>query len=79
MLDIPADILAQYAAVLAQYSVPPSQHAYYRKWLRYYLDFCATRDLPDSRQERVRLFLNKLQEKKQTPEQQKQATQALAL
>src|SRR5919106_77065 len=79
MLDIPADILAQYDAVLVQCSVPPSQQAYYRKWLRYYLDFCATRDLPDSRQERVRLFHTKLQEKKQTPEQQKQAAQAVAL
>jgi hypothetical protein len=37
----------------------------------YYLDFGAKYDLPDSRQERVRLFLTKLQEKKQTPAQQK--------
>jgi integron integrase len=79
MLDIPADILAQYTAVLAQRSVPPPHHGYYRKWLRYYLDFCSTRHLPDSRQERARLFLAKLQEKKQTPEQQKQAAQAVAL
>jgi site-specific recombinase XerD len=79
MLDIPADILAQYAAVLARRSVPPSHQGYYRKWLRYYLDFCATRDLPDSQQERLRLFLAKLQEKKQTPEQQQQAAHALAL
>jgi hypothetical protein len=69
MLDIPADIWARYAAVLAQRSVPPSHQGYYRKWLRYYLDFCATRDLPASRHERVRLFLTKLEEKKQTPEQ----------
>ena len=79
MLDIPADIWAQYAAVLAQRSVPPSHHGYYRKWLRYYLDFCATRNLPNSRQERVRLFLTKLQEKKQTPEQQQQAAHAVSL
>ncbi|HEV8716782.1 MAG TPA: integron integrase [Candidatus Binatia bacterium] len=79
MIDIPADILARYAAVLVQCSVPPSHHGDYRKWLRYYLDFCAKRDLPDSRQERVRLFLAKLQEKKQTPEQQKQAAHAVSL
>src|SRR5215813_8893825 len=79
MLDIPANILAQYAAVLAQRSVPPPHQGYYRKWLRYYLDFCATRDLPDSRPERVRLFLAKLQEKNQTPDQQKQAAHAVAL
>jgi len=79
MLDIPADIWAQYAAVLAQRSVPSSRQGYYRKWLQYYLDFCATRNLPDSRQERTRLFLAKLQEKKQTPQQQQQAAQAVAL
>src|SRR5262245_45553356 len=79
MLDILADILSQYAAVLAQHSVPPSHQGYYKKWLRYYLDFCATRNLPDSRQERVRLFLAKLQEKKQTPEQQQQAAHAVSL
>jgi hypothetical protein len=79
MLDIPADIWAQYAAVLTQRSVPPPHHGYYRKWLRYYLDFCATRNLPDSRQERMRLFLTKLQEKQQTPAQPKQAAQAVAL
>ncbi len=79
MIDIPADILAQYEAVLLKCSVPPSQHAYYRKWLGYYLDFCAKYDLPDSRQERVRLFINKLHEKKQSPEQQKQAAHAVSL
>jgi hypothetical protein len=79
MLDISATILAQYAAVLARRSIPPPHHGYYRKWLRYYLDFCATRNLPDSRQERVQLFITKLQEKKQTPEQQQQAAQAVSL
>ena len=69
MRDILADIWARYAAVLAQRSVLPSHQGYYRKWRRYYLDFCATRDLPASWQERVRLFLTKLEEKKQTPEQ----------
>jgi hypothetical protein len=67
MRDIPADILAQYAAVLAQRSVSPPHHGYYKKWLRYYLDFCATRDLPESRPERVRRFLTKAPGEKTDP------------
>jgi hypothetical protein len=63
MINIPAAIVAQYVAVLAQRPAPRLTHGYYKKWLHCYLDFCATRDLPDSRQERVRLFLTKLQEK----------------
>ena len=79
MLDILANILAQYTAVLLRRSVPSSHQGYYKKWLRYYLDFCAQHHPPDARQERVRLFLAKLQEKQQTPAQQQQAAQAVAL
>jgi hypothetical protein len=79
MLDILADVLAQYETGLVRYSVPLPHHGSYRKWLRYYLDFCAKHHPPDSRQERVRLFLAKLQEKNQTPAQQKQAAHAVAL
>ena len=79
MIDISADILVQYDVVPARRSVPLSQHAHFRKWMRYYLDFCAKHDLPDSRQDRVRVFINKLQEKKQTLEQQKQAAHAVSL
>ncbi|HJY82045.1 MAG TPA: integron integrase [Candidatus Binatia bacterium] len=71
--------MAQYNAALVKGAVLPSHHASYRKWLRYYLDFCAKYELPDSRPERVRLFLTKLQEKNQTLAQQQQAAQAVAL
>jgi len=71
--------LAHYAAVLGRGSVSPSHQGDSRKWLRYYLEFCATRDLPDSRPERGRRFLTKFQEKQQTPAQQQQAAQAVAL
>lgn len=43
------------------------------------LIFCAKHDLPDSRQDRVRAFINKFQEKKQTLEHQKQAAHAVSL
>jgi len=29
-----------YSALLIQKAVPDKYHPYYRKWLRYYLDFC---------------------------------------
>ena len=56
-----------------------SRHADYKKWLRYYLDFCDKYQPPDSNSERVRLFIEKLREKKQTPAQQKQAAHAISL
>ena len=79
MQPIPSDILTQFEAVLKKRSVPVSRHADYRKWLRYYLDFRGKYTLPDSKSEHVRLFIEKLQKKNQTPEQQKQAAHALSL
>lgn len=63
MLLIPDDILTLYEAVLRKRAVPYSNHLEYKKWLRYYLDFCGKYPLPDSRSERVKLFINKLQKK----------------
>jgi hypothetical protein len=79
MLPIPQDVLAQFEAVLKERAVPVSFHADYKKWLRYYLDFCAKYSLPDSKSEHVRLFIEKLRKKNQTPEQQKQAAHVLSL
>ena len=56
-----------------------SRHENYRKWLRYYLDFRGKYSIPDSKSEHVRLFIEKLRNKDQTPEQQKQAAHALSL
>ncbi len=76
---IPSDIWATYSAVLKKRVIPVTRHADYMKWLRYYLDFRSKYTLPDSKSEHVRLFVQKLREKKQTPEQQKQAAHALSL
>jgi hypothetical protein len=46
---------------------------YYKKWLRYYLDFCQKYKQPISTKESLQQFIKKLQEKNQTPERQKQA------
>ncbi len=79
MQPIPSDILTQFEAVLKKRAVPVSRHADYRKWLLYYLDFRGRYTLPDSKSEHVRLFIEKLRKKNQSPEQQKQAAHALAL
>lgn len=79
MKPIPNDILAQFETVLNKRAVPVTRHADYKKWLMYYLDFRSKYSLPDSRSEHVRLFVEKLQKKNQSPQQQKQAAHALSL
>jgi hypothetical protein len=79
MLPIPQDVLAKFDAILRERAVPAPFHADYRKWLRYFLDFRSKYPLPEPRSEQVRLFIRKLQEKKQSPEQQRQAVHALSL
>jgi hypothetical protein len=76
MLNIPDNILVQYEAVLREKVPAVYLHGYYKKWLRYFLDFCGKYSVPDSTSDQVRLFIEKLREKKQTPEQQEQAVHA---
>jgi hypothetical protein len=66
MIAIPNTVMNQYDAVLRTREVPTSQHSDYKKWLRFFYDFCAKYPVPDSRSERVRLFTEKLRAKKQT-------------
>jgi hypothetical protein len=79
MIVIPSDISAAFTAVLVKRAIPASLHAEYRKWLRYFLDYCDKHAVPDSRSEQVRLFNEKLKEKKQTSTQQTQAAHAVSL
>jgi len=79
MLPIPNEIASAYEAVLIKRAIPVSCHADYRKWLRYFLDFRSKYTLADSRSEQVRLFVQKLRDKKQATDQQKQAAHAISL
>ncbi len=79
MLPISSDILTQFEAILKKQAAPESSHKEYKKWLRYYLDFCGKYPLPDSNLERVKLFIDKLRQKKQTPKKQEQAAHAVSL
>jgi hypothetical protein len=79
MLNIPPEILDRFLAVLGKKGVPSAQYVYYRKWLRYYMDFCRKYRLEPASAESQPLFQAKLREKKQTEPQIRQAAQAVSL
>jgi len=79
LLPVPDPILKKYEAILEKRAIPPIHRVNYIKWLRYFLDFYSKYPTTDARTEQVRLFINKLPEKKQTPFQQKQAAHAISL
>ncbi len=58
MQPIPKDVLIQFDDILKQRNVPLAAHNDYRKWLRYFFDFCARYQPPDSKSEQVRLFIH---------------------
>lgn len=79
MLPIPPDLLSRYDKTLSQNQVPPYQQPHYRKWLRFYLDFCDKYDQRSLDRESVRAFLRKLVEKGQPDWMRKQAVDAVRL
>jgi integron integrase len=79
MLPIPKNDSTRFNKALLQRAVPGAFHAHYRKWLRYFLDFCRKYPPPDGDSEQIRLFIEKLRSKKQTPQQCSQAAHAISL
>lgn len=79
MLDISPDIRTRFNALLLKKEIPVKCHFVYRKWLRYYLDFCRKYHFKELQQETLLHFIKKLQGKNQTQEQQKQASHAVSL
>lgn len=75
MLLIPNAIFTEYAAHLNTKKIPAARISEYKKWLGYYPDFCDKYPLPTEKAERVRLFCEKLKEKKQSDEQRARAAQ----
>ena len=79
MLPIPKDLNSTFNSLLYQKAIPEKDHPYYRKWLRYYLDFCQKYGFRQSDTKSVKPFINKLKEKNQTDLQQKQAVDAIKI
>jgi hypothetical protein len=40
MINLPDKLSAAYNSFMAQKGIPANQQPYFRKWLRYYVDFC---------------------------------------
>ena len=79
MLPIPEETLKPFDALMEKKSILPRLRPDFRKWLRYFLDFQAKYQPPDSRSEQVRLFIEKLKSKGQSQQQLNEAAQALSL
>lgn len=71
--------LKKYQDLLVRNNIPPHLHGFFKKWLRYYLDFCRKYQYFYSDTETLPLFLYQLSEKKQSSEQQSQARLAIQL
>ena len=79
MKAIPPDIKTLYDKALIKCAVPVPVHFHYRKWLRYYLDFCSKyHHAPDSRQS-LKLFVEKLKAKNHSEQQRTQAVDAVSI
>ncbi|MES9901277.1 MAG: integron integrase [Sedimenticola sp.] len=79
MLVTPPIILHQYEATLTTASIPRQHIGYYRKWLRFYLDFCNKYKFDPENTESFSRFNEKLKEKHQSDVFRKQAYHAIAL
>ncbi|MCR4293310.1 MAG: hypothetical protein NUV76_10590 [Candidatus Kuenenia sp.] len=78
-MHIPQNITIKFDPMLLRKGIPRSEHHNFRKWLRYYLDFCKKYGFPESKKESLPRFIKKLQEKHQSSQQQKQAAFAISL
>ena len=79
MLDIPFALREQFEEYLQNKLIPNRSRGAYKKWLRYYLDFCRKYNFSPIRKESLPRFVRKLQGKKQTKAQQRQAVKAIML
>ncbi len=77
--DIPIEIETRYVLLLNKRTIPSARHNYYKKWLRYYLDFCVKYRHPAKSSKSLSPFLRKLREKKQSETQIREAAQAVSL
>ena len=89
MIQIPLDILNKYKYTLSQQSIPipipipiptPRQkRPYFIKWFRYYWDFCIKYNFNKNNPKSLPHFIKKLESKKQSPFNLKQASDAILI
>lgn len=78
MIQIPGAVLAHFETCLAA-KISENLRIHYKKWLRFYLDFCSKYRRDANKTESLDDFQQKLREKGQTEMQQKQAADAVSL
>jgi hypothetical protein len=79
MQAIPSALQTRFEDHLRSKAIPESRLWAYRKWLRYYLDYCEKYRFSPRDRDSLPRFIGKLRDKKQTEEQQRQATEAIKL
>ncbi len=77
MINLPPKLSSAYNGFLVKKGISQKLHPFYRKWLRYYLDFCQKYRSGLSNGNSLSSFIAKLREKKQSEFMQKQARQAV--
>ncbi|MCD6485824.1 MAG: hypothetical protein J7K35_00635 [Syntrophobacterales bacterium] len=63
MLKIPESVVASFGSFLTDRNIPATSHGYYKKWFRYYLDYCHKYRFYYLNSDSLPNFLNKLKEK----------------
>ena len=79
MIRIPAAVQSQYDEFLVRSGVPSRQHVDYRKWLRYYWDFCGKYGHHRLARATLPLFTAKLASRRQSEEKRVQASHAVEM
>jgi len=79
MIQIHPKIREQFDTLLLQKNILKNHYPDYRKWLRYYLDFCNKYHHDNLKKESLPHFIKKLRNKKQTITQQRQAYHAVLI
>jgi len=79
MLKLPANLNQPFDDVLLEKKFSDKERFFYKKWLRFYWDFCHKYYYDAFHTDSLPLFLQKLHEKRQTEQQQNQAKYAVSL
>ena len=79
MITLPKALLTKFNVFLTESTVPVNEHATFRKWLHYYLDFCLKYNHSYIDRENLALFLKKLESKRQSKAKCDEASKAVLL
>jgi len=79
MKPLSNQLAIQFDALLKASGLPANSHQNYKKWLRFYLDFCDKYNFNQESNDSLPSFIKKLIEKKQNKEQQGQAFHSIKL